>query len=111
MKSLPFVSDRKIAKGKPGRRVRTVEEIDRLGNAGKSVIVKSWKGPRSCGFMLSLQARTLLIFLRSGVYEYKKLKGTEHGEPTHRHVHRSRPDGFDPFRGDRARKGKVLKRT
>ena len=50
------------------KRIRTVEQLNKIHGA---VFVSAWKKPCSVAFLISMQARILLRFIRMGMFEYR----------------------------------------
>lgn len=52
--------------------VKSVEEINKLANAGRAVYVKRWKRHSPAAFLISMQARLLILMLEQNSL-YKRL--------------------------------------
>ncbi len=52
-----------------GRRIKRMERLLEL--SGGSVWVDAWGRPCSVCFIMSMQFRTVSIFMKRGIYEYK----------------------------------------
>jgi len=53
-----------------GTQILTIEGIIAKAEKGQSVYVKSWGKAVSAAFLISMQVRTLNLFIKSGCYSY-----------------------------------------
>jgi hypothetical protein len=57
------------------RQIKSVEQIFKLANKGKAVYVVSWKRSCAAAFLISCQARMLVMMVKNGqIYNYQKKK-------------------------------------
>ena len=55
------------------KRIRTLNQLHKLALNHKTVV---WRGikPKPAAFMMGMPARTILMFIERGLYEYKKIE-------------------------------------
>ena len=58
-------------KGKKGKRIRTLEQLDQVAQAKRSVIMCNTARSKPAAFMMNMQARNVLEFIRRGLYLYE----------------------------------------
>lgn len=54
------------------RRIRSVDQLIRLADERRSVAFRNWDTPKPAAFLIGMPVRVAALFIRSGLYEYRK---------------------------------------